>query len=186
MQADVTKTEDVQNYVNRAVEVYGRIDFFFNNAGIVQKFSMLDDIDEDEFDRQMSVNVKGAFLGMKYVLKVMKEQGSGHIVNTASTAGIRASTVRRLFGKQACGGGLDEGSALEYVKQGIRVNAICPGGVQTPLTAAVAKSFMEGATCLRKWATCGWDARLRRMKSRTWWLSWLPRLQLHDRFAGYD
>ena len=74
MQADVTKTEDVQNYVNRAVEVYGRIDFFFNNAGIVQKFSMLDDIDEDEFDRQMSVNVKGAFLGMKYVLKVMKEQ----------------------------------------------------------------------------------------------------------------
>jgi NAD(P)-dependent dehydrogenase (short-subunit alcohol dehydrogenase family) len=145
VQADVTKTEDVQNYVNKAVETYGRIDFFFNNAGIVQKFSMLDDIDENEFDRQMSVNVKGAFLGMKYVLKVMKEQGSGHIVNTASTAGIRSehSAAAYSASKHAVVG-LTKGAALEYVKQGIRVNAICPGGVQTPLTAAVAKSFMEG------------------------------------------
>ncbi len=144
VQADVSKSEDVQNYVNKAVETYGRIDFFFNNAGIIQKFSMLDDIEESEFDRQMSVNVKGCFLGMKYVLKVMKEQGSGHILNTASTAGIRSEHSAGAYSasKHAVVG-LTKSAALEYVKKGIRVNAICPGGVQTALTAAVAKSFEE-------------------------------------------
>lgn len=145
VQADVSKSEDVQNYVNEAVQAYGRIDFFFNNAGIVQKFSMFDDIEEAEFDRIMSVNVKGCFLGMKYVLKVMKDQGSGHILNTASTAGIRSehSAAAYSASKHAVVG-LTKSAAMEYVKKGIRVNAICPGGVNTALTQSVAASFQQG------------------------------------------
>ncbi|GAK40949.1 glucose 1-dehydrogenase [Paenibacillus urinalis] len=145
VQADVSKSEDVQNYVNEAVQAFGRIDFFFNNAGIVQKFSMFDDIEEAEFDRIMSVNVKGCFLGMKYVLKVMKDQGSGHILNTASTAGIRSehSAAAYSASKHAVVG-LTKSAAMEYVKKGIRVNAICPGGVNTALTQSVAASFQQG------------------------------------------
>lgn len=145
VQADVSKSEGVQKYVNEAVQAYGRIDFFFNNAGIVQKFSMFDDIEEAEFDRIMSVNVKGCFLGMKYVLKVMKDQGSGHILNTASTAGIRSehSAAAYSASKHAVVG-LTKSAAMEYVKKGIRVNAICPGGVNTACTQSVAASFQQG------------------------------------------
>ncbi|RKN85924.1 SDR family NAD(P)-dependent oxidoreductase [Paenibacillus ginsengarvi] len=145
IQADVSKAEEVRGYVNQTEETYGRIDFFFNNAGVVQKFSLLEDIEEAEFDRLMAVNVKGVFLGMKYVLEVMNKQGSGHIVNTASTAGIRSEHSAGVYSatKHAVVG-LTKAAALEYVKKGVRVNAICPGGVNTPLVAGVAKSFAEG------------------------------------------
>lgn len=145
VQANVSNTEDVQNFVNKAVEQYGRIDFFFNNAGIVQKFSRLADIEEAEFDRLVSVNLKGAFLGMKYVLKVMEKQGSGHILNTASTAGIRSEHSAGAYSATKHGVvGMTKSAAMEYVKMGIRVNAILPGAVKTALTAGVAKNFKEG------------------------------------------
>lgn len=145
VKANVAVSEEVQNYVNMAVETYGRIDFFFNNAGVVQKFSLLEDIEENEFDRLVAVNVKGAFLGLKYVLKVMNKQGSGHIVNTASTAGLRSEHSASVYSatKHAVIG-LTKGAALEYVNKGVRVNAICPGGVNTPLVASVAESFKSG------------------------------------------
>ncbi|UVI30117.1 SDR family NAD(P)-dependent oxidoreductase [Paenibacillus spongiae] len=145
VQANVANSEEVQNYVNKAVETYGKIDFFFNNAGIVQKFSRLADVEEAEFDRLVSINVKGVFLGMKYVLKVMDKQGSGHILNTASTAGVRSEHSASVYSatKHAVVG-ITKGAALEYVGKGIRVNAICPGAVQTALTEGVAKSFAEG------------------------------------------
>jgi len=138
VQANVANSEDVQNYVNKAVETYGRIDVFFNNAGVLQKMSMFADIEETELDRILSVNVKGVFLGMKYVLKVMENQGSGVIINTASTAGIRSEHSLAVYSasKHAVVG-LTKSAALEYVKKGIRVNAICPGGVDTTLTQAV-------------------------------------------------
>ncbi|MCQ6561414.1 SDR family NAD(P)-dependent oxidoreductase [Paenibacillus mendelii] len=145
VQANVANSEEVQNYVNKAVEAYGKIDFFFNNAGIVQKFARLADIDESEFDRLMSINIKGVFLGMKYVLQVMDKQGNGHILNTASTAGIRSEHSASVYSatKHAVVG-LTKSAALEYVGKGIRVNAICPGAVQTALTEGVAKSFASG------------------------------------------
>ncbi|WP_249671307.1 SDR family oxidoreductase, partial [Bacillus thuringiensis] len=67
---------------------YGRIDIAFNNAGVIQKISPLTEIEDVEYERIMAINMKGVFLGLKYVLKVMEEQGSGSIINTASTAGI--------------------------------------------------------------------------------------------------
>ncbi|MVP00247.1 SDR family NAD(P)-dependent oxidoreductase [Paenibacillus lutrae] len=145
VQANVTDSKDVQNYVNKAVETYGRIDIFFNNAGVIQKFAKLADVPEEEFDRTMNVNVKGVFLGLKYVLQVMEKQGSGSIINTASTAGIRSEHSASAYSasKHAVIG-LTKAAALEYVRQGIRVNAICPGGVETALTAGVTESFKEG------------------------------------------
>jgi len=145
VQADVSKSEDVQNYVNKAVETYGRIDIFFNNAGVIQKFAPFTAVEESEFDRIMSINVKGVFLGLKYVLKVMDEQGSGSIINTASTAGIRPEhSVAVYSASKHAVIGLTKGAALEYAKKGIRINALCPGGVQTALTASVADQFAKG------------------------------------------
>lgn len=138
VQANVAKSEDVQRYVKQAVDTYGRIDVFFNNAGVLQTFAKLADIPEEEFDRIMDVNVKGSFLGLKYVLNVMEGQGSGVIVNTASTAGIRSEHSLAVYSasKHAVVA-MTKSAALEYVRKGIRVNAICPGGVDTSLTQAV-------------------------------------------------
>lgn len=142
VEANVAVSEDVQNYVNKAVEKYGRIDIFFNNAGIIQKFSPLTEVQEDEYDRIMNVNVKGVFLGLKYVLQVMEKQGSGVVINTASTAGIRSEhSVSVYSASKHAVVGLTKSAALEYVKKGIRVNAICPGGVQTALTDRVTDMF---------------------------------------------
>jgi len=128
VQADVSKSEDVQKYVNTAVDTYGRIDVFFNNAGVIQKISPLTEIEDEEYDRIMSINVKGVFLGLKYVLKVMEGQGSGSIINTASTAGVRSEHSMAVYSasKHAVVG-LTKSASLEYVKKGIRINGISRG-----------------------------------------------------------
>ena len=95
VQADVTNAESVQAYVKKAVETYGRIDCFHNNAGIEGKVANIADYDEAMFDQIMAVNVKGVFLGLKYVLKQMLAQKGGAIVNTASTAGLMGSPACR-------------------------------------------------------------------------------------------
>ncbi len=138
VQADVSNNDDVERYVNTAVETYGRIDAFFNNAGVLQKFSMLENIELAEYERIMNVNVRGVFLGLKHVLKVMAKQGFGSVINTASTAGLRAehSMAAYTASKHAVIG-LTKAAAIEYVRKGVRINAICPGGVDTALTQAV-------------------------------------------------
>jgi len=144
IQADVSQQQDVERYVKTTVDTYGRIDTFFNNAGVLQKFALLENIEESEFERIMSVNVRGVFLGLKHVLKVMNQQGFGSVINTASTAGIRAehSMAAYTASKHAVIG-LTKAAAIEYVRKGVRVNAICPGGVDTPLTQAVPEMMQK-------------------------------------------
>ncbi|KWX83022.1 short-chain dehydrogenase [Paenibacillus riograndensis] len=144
VQADVSKEEDAERYTKAAVDAYGRIDAFFNNAGILQKFSLIENLDTSEFDRIINVNVRGVFLGLKKVLKIMNTQGYGSIINTASTAGIRAehSMAAYTTSKHAVIG-LTKAAAIEYVRKGIRVNAICPGGVDTALTQSVPVMMQE-------------------------------------------
>jgi NAD(P)-dependent dehydrogenase (short-subunit alcohol dehydrogenase family) len=89
--ADVTRSAEVQNYVKAALDAYGSIDCFYNNAGIEGSVAPTAEYDEDMFDRVMAVNVKGVFLGLRHVLPVMIKQGQGAVVNTASVAGLVAS-----------------------------------------------------------------------------------------------
>ena len=136
-QADVSQEDQVRAYVEKAVARFGKIDGFFNNAGIEDRQVATEDVDAEFFDRIMAVNAKGVLLGLKHVLKVMAGQGHGRIVNTASALGIRGSGRQAGYtaSKHAIVG-LTRNAALEYGAMGIGINAVAPGAILTPLVEA--------------------------------------------------
>lgn len=136
--ADVTRSADVQAYVRKAVEAYGRIDCFFNNAGIEGRIASIVEVDEELFDQVIAINVKGVFLGLKHVLPVMIAQGGGAVVNTASIAGLVGTPMMSPYvaSKHAVLG-ITKAAAGEVARQGVRVNAICPGPVDTRMIHAL-------------------------------------------------
>lgn len=130
--ADVTRTADVQAYVQAALDAYGRIDCFHNNAGIEGRVTPTAEYEEAMFDAVMGVNVKGVFLGLRHVLPVMIGQRGGAVVNTASTAGLLGTPGMPAYvaSKHAVIG-LTKVAAGEVGPLGIRVNAVCPGPIAT-------------------------------------------------------
>ena len=142
VEANVAKSEDVQKYVKEAVERYGRIDVFYNNAGIEGAVTPIGDYDEEIFDRVISVNTKGVFLGLKYVIQVMQKQKSGSIINTASVAGILGQgNLSAYTASKHSVVGLTRSAAAENAKLNIRVNAICPGPIDTDMMKNAANKY---------------------------------------------
>ena len=145
--ADVTRSADVQAYVRGAVERYGRIDCFFNNAGIEGRICPTAEYDEELVDAVIAVNLKGVFLGLRHVLPVMLRQGGGAIVNTASTAGLAGSPGLSAYVASKHGViGLTRTAASEYGHAGIRVNAICPGPTDTRMIRSLEEQSAPGGS----------------------------------------
>ncbi|MFB5676801.1 SDR family NAD(P)-dependent oxidoreductase [Paenibacillus terreus] len=152
LQANVAKEEEVKAYVDAAVEKFGKIDGFFNNAGVEGTTANVEDYPKETFDLVMSVNVKGAFLGLKYVVPVMKKQGYGSIVNTSSGAGLIGSPgfVAYNSSKHAVIG-MTKVVALEAAPHGVRVNAVAPGVINTRMMRQIEKNTVpEDAEGARK------------------------------------
>jgi len=132
--ADVTKEEDVKKYVDTTISAFGKIDGFFNNAGIEGKQNLTEDFGADEFAKVIAVNLNGVFLGMQHVLKHMHKQGTGAIVNTSSVGGIRGVGNQSGYAASKHGVvGLTRNSAREYGEMGVRINAIAPGAIMTAM-----------------------------------------------------
>ncbi len=142
IQADVSKAREVEALVRRAVEIYGRFDYAINNAGIEGEEAGTIDHSEEVWDRVLAINLKGVWLCMKYEIPEMLKQGGGAIVNTSSVAGLIGSAGKVAYTASKHGVvGLTKAVALEFAKQGIRVNAVCPGIVRTPMVERILATY---------------------------------------------
>lgn len=130
----VSKTAEVDSMINKAVETYGRLDYAFNNAGIEGDIAPVPECTEENWDRVIAVNLKGVWLCMKYEIRQMLKQGRGAIVNMSSVSGLAGDPDHPAYGASKHGAsGLTKTAALEYGRADIRVNAVCPAAIRTPM-----------------------------------------------------
>ena len=142
---DVTVSSDVQTALRQTIDAFGRLDFAFNNAGIEQPPTPLADISEEQWERVLDVDLCGIFLCMKYEIPLILAAGGGAIVNTSSGAGVKGFAGGGAYGAAKHGViGLTRCAALDYAAAGIRINAICPGIIETPMMDRFSGGTPEG------------------------------------------
>ena len=132
--ADVARESDVKALVDEALSRFGRLDCIFNNAGLAGVAGPIEQTPLEGFEATMGVLLRGVFLGMKHAAPVMKKQGSGSIISTASVAGLQAGMASHTYSAaKAAVIQLTRSVAMELGEAGVRVNCICPGGIATPI-----------------------------------------------------
>jgi len=144
VKADVSNEEDVKNYVAKTVEAFGTIDYFHNNAGIMIPFRLVHEYSTEEYDRLMNINLKGAFLGIKYVIPVMLENGGGTIVNTVSSNSFKPTAYNGVYAasKHALAG-LTKSIGQDYQDLNVYAVGVAPNTMQTNISAAAAVTYTE-------------------------------------------
>ena len=143
--ADVRRPEQVQQYVDMAVKRFSGIDIFVNNAGITGNVEPITAMPIEEFDKVIAVNVRGAWLGMKFVIPQMQKRGGGSIIITSSVAGMRGAIgMSAYIASKHAVIGIMRSAAVECGRMGIRVNSVNPGPIETPMVESLESSYYPG------------------------------------------
>lgn len=144
-QADVTNAAQVKAMLDHAVSTFGKLDILCNNAGLDGAFGQIEDYDEAEFDKVVSVNLKGVFLGIRHAIPLLRANGGGAIVNTASIAGSVVMPEMPAYCAAKAGVmQLTKVAAVQAAGDNIRVNTICPGVIRTAMVAQLPEEFISG------------------------------------------
>jgi NAD(P)-dependent dehydrogenase (short-subunit alcohol dehydrogenase family) len=172
IKCNVAQGGEVQAMIDRVVSAFGRLDCAFNNAGVEASLQKLADDSEENFDRLIGVNLKGVWLCMKHEIKRMIAQGQGGaIVNTASTAGLVGTLNHAIYTATKHGViGFTKTGAIEYAKDAIRINAVCPGGTETPMLQRLMPQLKERGRVMAARTPLGRTARPEEIGEAAAWL----------------
>jgi NAD(P)-dependent dehydrogenase (short-subunit alcohol dehydrogenase family) len=172
VQCDVSDDAQVAELIQKTLATFGRLDAAYNNAGVQNLLAETADTTREDYDRVMGINLRGVWSSMKFELQVMRKQGSGAIVNCSSLGGLVGGAERGIYHAAKHGVlGFTKSAALEYAARGIRINAICPGLIQTPMSdQMVAAGQGEALKALEKMIPMARVGRPEEIASAVLWL----------------